>query len=122
MSFNFDELPNKRKAEIYRRDYSVWKSHSLSAGGYFPIFSSFKDSFMLSKLSGNALKLYIFLGLASKNDTGDCWVSIDTIAKYFNKSNRAISGWIKELEDSRLIIRMQMEQNGVAHTFIRPYY
>lgn len=118
---SFDELPNYRKAAFFEQSYSSWKSVSLIKGGYFPIFSGFKEEFLLKKLSGNAVKLYLYLGLHSGNDTGKTWVSIENMAKYFGKSPRTISNWIQELEDSHLIERMQMVKNGVSFTFLRPY-
>jgi hypothetical protein len=121
MTIDIENLPNKRRAEIYKEKFSSWKKNSLINEGYFPIFKNFKEKFILKDLSGNAIKLYIYLGYHSKNQTGECWVTIDTIAKYFDKSNRAVSGWIKELEGAQLIKRMQMEKNGVAHTFLTPY-
>lgn len=48
-------------------------------------------------------------------------MSIDTISKYFKKSKRTISNWLQELEEKKLIKRLQLENNGVAHTFLIPY-
>lgn len=121
MGFDFEKIPNKQKAVIYREDYGEWKEYSLDHHGYFPIFQTFKEAFLLRDLSGNALRLYLYLGLMSGNKTGETWVSIDTIAQYFDKSTRAISNWIKELEEAKLIERMQLENNGVSHTFLKPY-
>lgn len=118
---SFDELPNYRKADFFEQSYSTWKDSSLKKGGYFPIFSGFKENFLLKNLSGNALKLYIYLGMHSGNETGQTWVSIENMAKYFDKSTRTISNWLQELEEADLIERMQMKKNGVAHTFLRPY-
>ncbi|KZO00488.1 helix-turn-helix domain-containing protein [Pseudobacillus badius] len=118
---DFDKLPNYRRAEIYRENYGKWKRNSLVHIGFFPVFQPLKEEFLLKKLSGNALKLYLYLGLNSGNTTGETWTSIDTIAKYFDKSPRAISNWIKELEDHQLIIRMQLAPNEAAHTFLKPY-
>lgn len=114
-------LPNYKKAEIYKEDYANWKKNSLENCGYFPIFESFKETYLLKNLSGNALKLYLFLGLRSRNKTGETWVSIETIAKYFGKTNRTISIWIKELEEKKLIKRMQLERNKSSHTYLQPY-
>lgn len=114
-------MPNYRKAEIYEKEYSDWKIDSLSNSGYFPIFQAFKEEFLLKNLSGNAIRLYLYLGLHSGNNTGKTWVSIETISKYFDKSPRAISNWIKELEEKALIERMQLAKNGVSYTFLRPY-
>jgi hypothetical protein len=112
---------NRAKAEDHKRAYKVWKDQALDTFGYFPIFQPFRETFLLRNLSGSSVKLYIYLGLASGNNTGETWVKIDTIASYFNKTPRAISKWIKELEDVKLIERYQMEINGVAHSFLIPY-
>lgn len=76
---------------------------------------------MLRNLSGNAVKLYIYLGLMAGNETGETWVSLDTTAAYFGKTKRAVSEWVKELEEAQLIERMQLKPNEVAHTFLLPY-
>lgn len=57
----------------------------------------------------------------SNNNTGETWVSLETIAKYFGKTTRTVSSWIEELEKCGLIKRMQLRYNGVAHTFLLPY-
>lgn len=115
------ELPKSRQAELNRTAYKEWKSKALTNFGFFPIFQPFKEGFLLRNLSGNAIRLYVYFGLMSGNDTGETWVSIDSIASYFGKSKRTISDWIKELEEAKLIERMQLKQNGVAHTFLVPY-
>lgn len=117
----FKDLPNVRKKEILQNNYSVWKKEMLKTEGYFPVFQPFKEKRVLKDISGNALKLYIYLGLQSKNETGETWVTIETISNYFEKSPRTISNWIKELEKNELITRFQLEINGPAYTFLRPY-
>lgn len=116
-----NKKPNRIIAEDKRYRYQKWKEHALDDFGYFPIFQPFKESFLLRNLSGNALRLYIYLGLMSGNKTGETWVTIETMAKYFDKSKRSISGWIKELEEAGLIERMQLKPNGPSHTFLKPY-
>lgn len=115
------KILKSRQAEYLRKDYQEWKTSAFKRFGFFPIFKPFKESFLLKKLSGNAVKLYVYLGLVSGNETGESWVSIETIAKYFQKSERTISNWLKELEKNKLIVRFQLEKDGVAHTFIKPY-
>lgn len=109
------------KINLLKEEYSKWKSECLSIGGYFPIFAGFKDTALLKDLSGNALKLYVYLGLLSNNTTGECWPSINTIAEYFKKSERTVTNWLKELEKLNLVRRYQVEYNGVSHTYLRPY-
>lgn len=117
----FEELPNHRKAEIYRANYKKWKELSLENVGYFPLFQMFKEDFLLREISGNALKLYIYLGLHTGNKTGETWVAIESMAKYFEKSPRTISNWLDELIKLKLIERRQLKFNDSAHTFLLPY-
>ena len=121
MSPNRHKNSNKQLAENNRKEYEEWKNLALDSFGFFPIFQPFKENFLLRKLSGNALRLYLYLGLMSGNQTGETWVSIETMSSYFRKSKRSISAWIKELEDAKLIERMQLELNGSSHTFLKPY-
>ncbi len=112
---------NKQLAELYKNNYSEWKKLGLENEGYFIIFNSFQKNDKLKKISGNALKLYIYLGINSSNLTGETWHSNISISKYFNKSERTIRNWMKELEDLNLIRRMQLDYNGPSHTFLQTY-
>lgn len=118
---SFKNLNNKEKAMLFKDNYKYWKEMSLENNGYFVIFNGFMESEKLKKISGNALKLYIYLGLNSKNYTGEVWHSNKKIAKYFGRSERTIRDWMKELEDLNLIKRMQLEFNGNSYTFLQPY-
>lgn len=118
---SFKKLTNSQKAELYKRNYSTWKQTGLDDNSYFLIFKGFIESNKLKNISGNALKLYIYLGMYSKNNTGEVWHSTNTIAKYFDKSERTIRTWSKELEDIHLIKKMQLEFNGISHTYLQPY-
>ncbi|MCU7757198.1 helix-turn-helix domain-containing protein [Bacillus cereus] len=117
----FQGLSNKKKAKLYKDNYKKWKEYSLNENGFFIIFSGFVEENKLKKISGNALKLYIYLGMYSKNMTGEVWHSTKTIANYFGKSERTIRGWMKELEDQHLIKRMRLEFDGQPHVFLQPY-
>lgn len=115
------DLSNKDKSAIYKTNYKLWKSKALEENGYFIIFDGFVENNSLKNISGNALKLYIYLGIYSKNMTGEVWHSNARIAKYFGKSERSVRNWMKELEDLNLIKRMQLEFNGQAHNYLQPY-
>lgn len=118
---DFNKLPNRLKSKYYKDNHLKWKKEGLENQGYFIIFNSFVRNKILTRISGSALKLYIYLGSFTDNHTGECWVSIETIAKYFDRSPRSVSYWIKELEDLNLIRRMQFMVNGPSHTFLQPY-
>ncbi len=115
------DISNDSMSKLLKIEYELWKKNNLSKQGYFIVFQDFKDRDLLKKISGSALKLYIFLGLHSGNFTGESWVSISTIANYFDKDPRTVSHWIKELEELGLIKRIQFSRTESAHTYLRPY-
>ena len=114
-------LSNRERSLILRRNYKTWKTVSLNNSGYFVIFQGFAEGNLLKELSGNALRLYIYLGLNSNNYEGIVWHSNDVIAKYFGKSQRTIRLWMKELEDKNLILRMRLKYDGNVYTYLKPY-
>jgi hypothetical protein len=108
------------KATELRKEHSKWRDENFfNKEGFFPVFHDFKE--FLPKMSGGAVSLFIYIGLHSNNQTGECYHDLERIAQYFNRSTRTVSTWFKELEEVGLITRMQLEMNGVSHTFIRPY-
>ena len=118
----FNQLTNSAKAKYYIKNYSTWRQYNKEKNkGFFIIYNDFNEKGMLRKISGNALKLYIFLGLNSKNETGESWYTIESMAKYFGKSPRSISYWLSELERYDLIKRMQLDLNKESHTYLQPY-
>jgi len=117
----YSDLSSFAKAENAKRNYSEWKKNAINENGFFIIFNGFLESNILKNINGNALKLYIFFGIHSKNETGESFYSIKEIAKYFNKSERTISTWINQLEKARLIERYQLSYDEVAHTYLQPY-
>lgn len=105
-----------------RETFRIWKKKSLNDAGYFIIFNGFLETGILSKISGGALKMYIFLGIKSNNSTGESFYRISTMARYFEVSDRTISNWIQELETLGIISRVQPKFNSVSYTYLRPYY
>lgn len=118
---NFNNLRNKEKSLILRQNFRYWKMSSLENSGYFIIFQGFEEGNKLKNISGNGLKLYIYLGLHANNYEGIVWHSNKTIAKYFGKSERTIRGWMKELEELQLIKRMRLKYDGNVYTYLQPY-
>ncbi|MHB1043342.1 MAG: helix-turn-helix domain-containing protein [Eubacteriales bacterium] len=110
----------KKKIEFLTNSYGEWKTKGLEKGGYFVIFNGFKTPF-LKKISGKALKLYIYFGIHSGNYTGESWHSIETIAGFFGVSIRTVQNWVKELEELGLIERLQKKPNSVAYTYLKTY-
>lgn len=114
-------MSNKNKAIIQKKNYGNWKKDSLDSKGFFVIFNGFLEKDYLKKISGGALKLYIYLGINSDNSTGESFYKLKSISEYFNVSERTISNWFKELLKLRLIERYQLEFNGVSHTYLNVY-
>lgn len=118
MRDDYKQIP---KAIELMNTYKARKQARLQEPGWFPIFKEFEDE-VLKSISGNALRLYIYLGLHSKNATGETWVTLATMAEYFGKSERTISTWLEELHKRKLIERIQPDRNTSAVTFLKPYY
>ena len=104
-----------------RYNYRKWKLEALDEAGYFIIFQGFLQNEKLKDISGNALKLYIYLGMNASNLEGVVWHSNEKISRYFEKSERTIRLWMKELESLDLIKRMRLKYNGNVFTYIKPY-
>lgn len=113
-------MDGRKKAAELKRQHREWRdSNFKNKKGFFAVFQDFK--FVMEDLSPGAISMFLYLGLHSNNLTGEVTHSIDRIAKYFNKSPRTISTWLKELEEKNLIVRIQITFNGPSHTFIMPY-
>jgi hypothetical protein len=99
------------------KKYQLWfLQRKQSKTPFFPIY----EDFPLDLLSGGAFKLYVFLG-KHINKSGECWVSVQTMANYFKKDSRTIDKWIHELVELKLIMRKEVGHKQVAHTFLLPY-
>jgi hypothetical protein len=114
-------ITNKLKAESLKNEHHQWKKQQLDSNSYFIIFKDFLAPNILKKISGNALKLYIYLGLNADNMTGEVWHGVEKIAKYFDKSERTIRTWFRELQDLNLVYRMQLEFNGNSYNYLLTY-
>lgn len=112
---------NWDKIETLQDNYREWKLDSMDTSSYFLIFTGFLNNEILKKISGNALKLYIYLGINSNNFSGTVWHSNKKIAEYFGKNERTIRTWMKELEDNKLILRIRESYNGKVFTMLLPY-
>ena len=108
--------------EESRHAFSEWKTEKIkNKSGFYPVYNEFLEKGLLIELSGNALKLYIYIGIYSKNETGESWHSVERIAEYFDCDKRTITRWFKELEDKELIFRVQKGYKRAANTFLKPY-
>lgn len=121
---NFFLKSSVEKNKIFddlRTSYSHWKKEVQEMNKpFFAIHTDFKHQF-LKGISGGALKLYLYLGFHAKYYTGELWHSSVEIADFFDKDQRTIGSWFKELEDAGLIFREQKGYRMKANTFLRPY-
>lgn len=112
----YDEEMNR-----LRMNHSEWKEWTKKEKkSFFVIYSSFKNSH-LKDISGGAMKLYIYLGFHVNNTTGECWHSVETISDYFGNDPRTVKKWFQELEERKLIMRIQKGYKHIANTFMLPY-
>ena len=112
---------DNKKSKLIKENYAYWKKNSINNKGFFIIFNGFLEENILKNISGGALKLYVFLGIKSDNNTGESFYTIPQISEYFGVSERSISNWFKELETLNLIFRFQLKFNSVSHTYLNTY-
>ncbi|WP_037285719.1 helix-turn-helix domain-containing protein [Saccharibacillus sacchari] len=121
---NFFLKDSDEKNQIFdklRDDFGIWKRNVQEMNKpFFAIHTDFKQLF-LKDISGGALKLYIYLGFHAKYYTGELWHTNEEISSFFEKDQRTITTWFKELEEIGLIFREQKGFRMKANTFLRPY-
>lgn len=119
----------KKTEEDYGRDFArlsnlhrEWRQWTKNEKrGFFPIFNP-DFIFKFRDLSGNALKLFIFLGAHANSMEGHTTVSIQTMQNHFGATKRTINNWLAELRSFGLIIRIQTGFRRPTHTFLLPYH
>lgn len=111
----------KKEIDALRVAHKEWRAWTRkNKVGFFPIFT--KDFVKkLPDISGNALKLYIYLGSFANNETGELIVSVKKMEDDFQCSRRTVQKWIEELVDLKLIKRIQPGYKRFTYTFIVPY-
>lgn len=110
-----------REMDELRRNFREWREHQKEdKKPFFAVYSEFKDTH-LSEISGGALKVYMFIGFHVNSFSGECWVSVETMADFFKNDKRTVKKWLQELEDRGLITRIQKGYKRIANTFLLPY-
>lgn len=105
----------------FRDRYRDWKKYRKEENSpFFILYKDFQDEH-LKKISGGALKLFIYLGFNTNNFTGECWLSSSEIAAYFGNDSRTIKNWFAELESLGLLKRIQTGFKRKANSFLQPY-
>ncbi len=104
---------------IYKSNYKQWKVNlEATKTPYFMLSKVFDKH--LREITSGALKLYLYYGFHSKNDTGVSWHSIETISEYFHVSEKTINNWNKELIERGLIYRDSKDNRRNKTTYLLP--
>jgi DNA-binding MarR family transcriptional regulator len=99
--------------------YRHWKVGTV-AEDWFSLYQPL-ISYILPKVSGNALRVYLYFVIRADVSTGEIrQYSVKDIASHLERSERAVNGWIKELQDCGLIERLQTTPNSQAYTYLLP--
>ena len=105
----------------YKEKYKEWKNNmgkNQLAMNFFMLYKNFDE--YLKEISSGALKLYLYYGFHSKNETGESWHSIETISRYFEVSERTVNNWNKELIEMGLIFRNSKDNKRNKTTYLLP--
>jgi biotin operon repressor len=87
---------------------------------FFPIWADFKP--LLAKISPGALRLYIYLGISVDYRSGQCFYSVERMARDLECSSRTILTHLRELQDHQLIVRTPSKlHNRPTLTTLLPY-
>lgn len=115
---------NKKDPNVeywHAEQYKQWKKNmgkNQIGANFFMLYKNFEKH--LKGISSGALKLYLYYGFYSKNETGLLWHSIETICNYFEVSEKTINNWNKELIDRGLIYRKSKENKRNKTTYLLP--
>lgn len=114
--------PSNDKHSLMCEQYDTWRKNqdkSQLGSKFFILFKDFEDH--LRDIPPGPLKLYLYYGFNSKNETGISWHSIDTIKDYFNVSEKTINNWNSELIKRGLIERESKGNSRNKTTYLLPF-
>ena len=114
--------PSNDKHSLMCEQYDTWRKNqdkSQLGSKFFILFKDFEDH--LRDIPPGPLKLYLYYGFNSKNETGISWHSIDTIKDYFNVSEQTINNWNSELIKRGLIERESKGNSRNKTTYLLPF-
>ena len=114
--------PSNDQHSLMCEQYDTWRKNqdkSQLGSKFFILFKDFEDH--LRDIPPGPLKLYLYYGFNSKNETGISWHSIDTIKDYFNVSEKTINNWNSELIKRGLIERESKGNSRNKTTYLLPF-
>lgn len=118
--FNLKRSNNKSVDSYYEEQYKNWRKKQENGGKFFILYKEFEESY-LKQISPGALKLYIYYGFKSKNETGLSWYGVSSAALDLNVSERTINKWNSELEEMGLIKRTTSINKSSKQTWLLPF-
>lgn len=107
--------------DLYEEQYRTWrknKDKSRLDGRFFILYKDLEEQ--LGGITPGALKLYIYYGFRSNNETGMSFPSVERCAKYFNVTEKTINNWNKELISRGLIYRKGTSSKLNKETYLLP--
>jgi len=120
------EAQHREDMEHMKRDHREWRKNlQLEKTGFFPVFSNQIKPYLQGEdgnPSGNAMRLFIYLGIHSNNETGEViGVNLRMMEQFFQCKLRTLQYWLEELEEAHLIKRVQAKFKGTSTIFLLPY-
>jgi len=111
-----------RDQYMFGQHHQEWRSWTFrNKRGFFPVFTpEFTEK--LKNVSGNAIKLYLYLGAHINNKEGSTTVSVEKIASDLNATKRTVHNWFAELREHELAIRIQPGFKNTTTTYLLPYH
>jgi len=92
------------KTEQYKKSYKEWRNFRKDTKENYFIIPKELERY-LSLISTRALNLYLYYCFKSRNETGESWYAIKSIAEDLGASSRSINTWNSTLEEAGLIVR-----------------
>lgn len=106
------------EVELLTSGYKNWRSNKKdNKDAFFMVFKDIED--YLPDIPNAALKLYIYYGFAAKNETGESWHSIATIATALGVTNKTVETHNAKLEELGMIKRIQTKKRSKS-TYLLP--
>lgn len=111
LGFLQDQVPKS-----YSLEYSLWRENARTLKRpFYMLYSGFED--YLPHLSTNAVRLYLYYAFRARNETGESFPALHTIAEALKVTDRSINNWNQDLIDLGLIKR----ENGGGHKSTTTY-
>lgn len=111
-------LPSNNSNKVLKNSFEQWRNYQKNTSqNYLLLPVEFKE--YLPHIRSSAINLYLYYFYKAKNNTGESWPAVSTVAEYFGVTTKTINNWNKELVDLSLIARVD-ERRSSTSTYILP--